>query len=691
MSGIAVLIVLTLICGFYVAWNIGANDVANAMGTSVGSGALTLRRAVILAALFEFAGAYIVGSNVSNTVRKKIFDPSEITRLHGSTEAEVSIEVLSKDSQRQLVATNDFFTGQADESIEGNLLDNDFSRSGKKLTLELSAEGELKGKLTLSESGAFNYTPPAGFLGNETAEYRVVDSDGTREKATVVFATVETKETDPTPIATKDNFLTFSNDKVEGNLFSNDLEPTKWNINTSPEVKPENGKVTINRDGTFSYTPNEGFVGTDSFTYSICNPRASYVLACGMIAALLAAGTWLLIATWMSWPVSTTHSIVGAVVGFGFIALGYGGIAWNSVGMISAGWIISPLISGAISYLLFSAILKMVFHKRDPVRAAKKLTPYLVAAVLAVLSGVTTFKGLKPLWKNMGIDYDPFGAENKTFLYSVLGITLLISVVGYFVSKAFLKNYGNDDEDSTGSGNPVLDAEVSRSLHKAQMHLKRVRSSSADENVQVEAERLLSEVEAVSKTVREKITANTDSPELRKVEKIFVLLQILTACLVAFAHGSNDVANAIGPLSAAYQALQEGVVSAKSSTPGWALLLGGVGIVFGLATWGWRVIQTVGKKITELTPSRGFCAEFGAAITILVASTLPIGLPISTTHTLVGAVLGVGLARGINALNLKTMRDIVAGWAITIPAGAGLAILFYLIMKAIFIDTGWVS
>lgn len=690
MTGITVLIILTLICGFYVAWNIGANDVANAMGTSVGSGALTLRRAVILAAIFEFAGAYIVGSNVSNTVRKKIFDPSEITRVHGTTTADVTIKVFSSENTNQLFAQDDFFSGAVDEKITGNLLDNDVSRVGKKLLLRTSTLTDTMGELKVQENGDFEYVPKAGFDGVDQFTYEVCDVDDTCEKATVQLTIFKTNEDGVEPIANSDEFVSLDQEPVKGNFLLNDINITEWNIGTSPDVKPEHGKVEINKDGSFTYTPEKDFVGTDRFTYSITNPMASYVLACGMIAALLAAGTWLLIATWMSWPVSTTHSIVGAVVGFGVIALGYGGIAWGSVGMISAGWVISPLISGAISYLLFSAILKMVFHKRDPVRAAKKLTPYLVAAVLAVLTGVTTFKGLKPLWKNMGIDYDPFASEDRTFIYSVLGCTVLISVIGYFISKAFLKNYGNDSE-ATDSNNPVLDAEVSRSLHKAQMHLKRVRSSASDENVQQEANRLLEEVERVSKSVRERITTNTDSPELRKVEKIFVLLQVLTACLVAFAHGSNDVANAIGPLSAAYQALQEGVVSAKSSTPSWALLLGGVGIVIGLATWGWRVIQTVGQKITELTPSRGFCAEFGAAITILVASTLPIGLPISTTHTLVGAVLGVGLARGINALNLKTMRDIVAGWAITIPAGAGLAILFYLIMKAIFIDTGWVS
>ena len=491
-----VLIGLTLLCGFYVAWNIGANDVANAMGTSVGSGALTLRRAVLLAAVFEFAGAYLVGSNVSETVRKKMFDPAMLTDIYGE--------------------------------------------------------------------------------------------------------------------------------------------------------------------------------------------QAAYILACGMIASLMAAGTWLLIATWASWPVSTTHSIVGAVVGFGVIALGMEGIEWSQVGLISVGWIVSPLISGAIAYVLFGLLLKMVFFKRDPVRAAQKVVPYLVVLVILVLAGVTTYKGLKPFWK--AHDLDPF---SPLFVGIQLAISLGLGAISFFVTKKLIGRI-TPKQTSADGVNAVLAAEASRSLAKALMHLKRVRNSSEGE-VKSRAEQLLSEVEEVQEESRKLEIANADSDELRQVEKIFVILQVLTACLVAFAHGSNDVANAIGPLSAAYQSIKSGTIELQSTTPTWALLLGGTGIVIGLATWGWRVIQTVGKKITELTPSRGFCAEFAAAITILVASTLPTGLPVSTTHTLVGAVLGVGLARGINALNLKTMRDIIAGWAITIPAGAGLAIVFYLLLKAIFINSGWVN
>lgn len=487
-----ILMALVLIFGFYAAWNIGANDVANAMGTSVGSGALTMRNAVILAAIFEFAGAVIVGANVSETVRKKMFDPAMITEMYGD--------------------------------------------------------------------------------------------------------------------------------------------------------------------------------------------QAHYVLACGMIAALMAAGTWLLIATWASWPVSTTHSIVGAVVGFGIMALGIEGIEWGKVGIITAGWVVSPLISGSIAYLLFSWLLKAVFYQRDPVAAARRVTPWLAASVVLVLSGVTSYKGLKPLWKRL--DYDPYSPH---FIVPLILISLLIATGSYFLARRMIRRLPERSPDESLPANPELDAEVSRSLAKAIMHMYRVRNSAVDPELKQRAESIVEELEQLQSETLQRVVAHTDSDELKQVEQIFVLLQVMTACMVAFAHGSNDVANAIGPLSAAWQALKAGVIQATAVTPTWALLLGGVGIVVGLATWGWRVIQTVGKRITELTPSRGFCAEFAAAITILVASILPIGLPVSTTHTLVGAVMGVGMARGIAALNMRTARDIVAGWAITIPAGAGLCILFYAILKAIFI------
>ncbi|MDG1874913.1 MAG: inorganic phosphate transporter [Mariniblastus sp.] len=564
----AVLIGLILLCGFYVAWNIGANDVANAMGTSVGSGALTLRRAVILAAIFEFSGAFIVGSNVSETVRKGIFDPGKLVeRVYLEPPTDVKIN-----------SVNYLVDHGAEVKAQDPVIE--FVTDGSSITILAPADGYFDKNEIKSETAS---DPP----------------------------------------------------QFECSIETNRKE-------------------------------------------------ASVTLACGMIAALLAAGTWLLIATWMSWPVSTTHSIVGAVVGFGCVSLGASGVAWNKVGFIASGWLVSPLISGVIAYLVFGILLKTVFHKRDPVAASKRVAPKLVFVLMFVMTGMTCYKGLKPLWKRW--DMDP---KDPSFMVALVFVACVLGLIGYLVTKFFVRDLKSNKSDSSGgSSNPALDAEISRSLAKTIKHLQRVRNSS-DGEMQESAAALLSDAEALQDRALHQITTNTDSAELQQVERVFTVLQIFTACLVAFAHGSNDVANAIGPLSAAYQAINEGAIAAKSSTPLWALLLGGFGIVVGLWTWGWKVIKTVGEKITELTPSRGFCAEFAAAITILLASVLPFGLPISTTHTLVGAVLGVGLARGINALNLKTMRDIVAGWIITIPAGAGLCILFYFIMRVVFIDSGW--
>jgi PiT family inorganic phosphate transporter len=166
---------------------------------------------------------------------------------------------------------------------------------------------------------------------------------------------------------------------------------------------------------------------------------------------------------------------------------------------------------------------------------------------------------------------------------------------------------------------------------------------------------------------------------LEKVERIFTALQIMTAAYVAFAHGANDVANAVGPLAAVITTIATGAVATKAGIPLWVMLLGGAGIVVGLASWGYRVIKTVGKSITELTPTRGFCAEFATASVVLTCSKL--GLPMSTTHTLVGSVIGVGLARGLDAVNLRVMRSIIYSWLLTLPAAAGLTIFFYWIIR----------
>jgi PiT family inorganic phosphate transporter len=463
---------LALLFGFYMAWSVGANDVANAMGTSVGSGALTLKRAVILAALLEFSGAFFVGSHVSETVRKGIVDTQ-----------------------------------------------------------------------------SFNDQP--------------------------------------------------------------------------------------------------------------------MLLAYGMLAAMLAAAAWLQFASYYGWPISTTHSIVGAIIGFGVVVGGVSAVHWEKVGAIVSSWVISPLLSGTIAFFLFSFIRSKVFDSETPVLKAKQLTPYLVFFVFSILSLVMVFKGLK----NLHLDLPLTQA-----LFMAAGIGLVAAVVSHFLLKN-IQEIPDEAETLPPSWSLCI------GLGRADKNLKKaLECSSAD--MQPELEDILERVGRMKAEVKQMTDSEMEVVSYQKVERIFVYLQILSAGFVAFAHGANDVANAIGPLAAVINIVKTGTVAMKSAVPTWVLALGGIGIIVGLATWGWRVIETVGKRITDLTPSRGFSAEFSAAVTIVLASKL--GIPISTTHTLVGAVLGVGLARGVEALNLRTVRDIVISWVVTIPVGAALTILLFYIIRWIF-------
>ncbi len=399
------LLIIALLVGFYVAWNIGANDVANAVGPAVGSGAFTLLQAVVVAAIFEFLGAFLLGSNVSETLESGIVDP---------------------------------------------LL----------------------------------------FLGN-----------------------------------------------------------------------------------------------TQDYIY-------------GMLAALIGTGIWLQVASFFGWPVSTTHTIVGSVMGFGLVYGGFDSIIWSTIGTIAASWVVSPLLGGALAYLIFSVIRKQILYNSQPLEAMVRATPYFAFIVFSLLTLILLFGGLR------GLNFD-FN------IVALLIFVICIGLVAFLFAKILLK-----------------------------------KKSSLD--------------------------------GYERVEKIFAYLLMIIACFMAFAHGSNDVANVIGPLSAIVNGIQGRPIFGES-VPLSLLLLGGGGIVIGLATWGWRVIETVGKKITSLTPSRGFAAGFAAALTILLASKL--GLPISTTHVLVGAILGVGMARGIGAINLGMLRDIVISWIVTVPAGAALSIIFFLIFR----------
>jgi PiT family inorganic phosphate transporter len=390
-------------------------------------------------------------------------------------------------------------------------------------------------------------------------------------------------------------------------------------------------------------------------------------LVFGMIGALLSAAVWLQIASYFGWPVSTTHSIVGAVLGFGVMYGGMHAADWAKVGSIAASWVISPLLSGTISYLIFSAIRKLVFYNDDPVRVAKKITPYLVFLVFLVLTLAMVFKGLK----NLKLDLD-FG---EAFLVAIL-VGIVAAVISSFLVKR-IKHVKTKDEVV----NLQQPAAVGKRIDKALQHLQKAVAKS-DGQLGSELSNVVGDLDTIHNDLSRKLVVGSESSDYKTVERIFVYLQILSAGFVAFAHGANDVANAVGPLAAVITVLTTGSFAAESVVPPWVLGLGGVGIVIGLSTWGWRVMITIGKKITELTPSRGFAAEFATAITIVLASKL--GIPVSTTHTLVGGVLGVGFARGIKALNLKVVTNIVISWVITIPIGALGAIIFYYILQAIF-------
>jgi inorganic phosphate transporter, PiT family len=327
-------------------------------------------------------------------------------------------------------------------------------------------------------------------------------------------------------------------------------------------------------------------------------------LVYGMIAALVAAALWLNIASYLGWPVSTTHSIVGAVVGFGVTAGGLDAITWSKVWAVVISWIVSPLMGGVVAFLLFRFLTNQVFRRRNPLLYAKKILPYMIFLVCVILANAMFYKGLKNLYLDLSFA--------KAMFYSII-----FGVIGFLVSKPLAKKIPD--------------------VPKKEIH-----------------------------------------NQLEATENIFKYLQITTAFYIAFAHGSNDVANAVGPLAAVFSILESGTVAMKVAMPSWILALGGGFIVFGLLIWGRRVMETIGNKITEITPSRGFCATFAGATVVLVCSKM--GLPVSTTHTLVGSVIGVGLARGLPTLNLGIIKEIIISWVATVPFTGLLAAILFKIM-----------
>jgi PiT family inorganic phosphate transporter len=332
------------------------------------------------------------------------------------------------------------------------------------------------------------------------------------------------------------------------------------------------------------------------------------LLVYGMIASLLAAGVWLLVASYYGWPVSTTHSIVGAIIGFAAVGVGVDAVHWEKVGGIVGSWVVTPVLSGVFAFLIFMSAQKLIFDTDNPLAQAKKYVPFYMVFAAFIMAYVTVSKGLK----HVGLDL-----SDEQGILLCAAIALVAGIIGKIAISRL-----------------TIDPNADKEMH------------------------------------------------FTNVERVFGILMIFTACCMAFAHGSNDVANAIGPLAAVVGVIQSGgEIASKVKLQWWILPLGAIGIVIGLMTLGAKVIQTIGSNITHLTPSRGFAAEIAAATTVIVASGL--GLPISTTQTLVGAVLGVGMARGIAALNLGVVRNIFVSWVVTLPIGAFLSILFFYIIKTI--------
>ncbi len=408
-----------------------------------------------------------------------------------------------------------------------------------------------------------------------------------------------------------------------------------------------------------SETIQGGILNPDYFAH---NPR---ILVLGMLAALIGTGLWLQIASYFGWPVSATHTIIGALVGFGLLNDATHAIYWDQVYSIAVSWILSPFLGGLISFSLFTYLRKRIFYHSTPLESAKKTMPRITFLVMAMLSFILL----------QSVDNQSLSEHILLLLLACCSIGFLSFIAASFFAKKQTLNTQILHHSSQFS------PELSIQLEKAKKALSRAHSLSQGE-MTMRISSIVDDLDHTSASLINPEEYEKTSEEFSTIEKMFAWLQVISACLMAFSHGANDVANAIGPVSASITILQTGLTAVKTDVPSWALALGGFGIVIGLATWGWRVIETVGKKITELTPTRGFAAEFGAAFTVLIASRL--GLPISTTHTLIGAVIGVGLARGIGALNLGMMRDIVASWVVTVPAGAIMAILVFTLIAPLF-------
>jgi len=342
-----------------------------------------------------------------------------------------------------------------------------------------------------------------------------------------------------------------------------------------------------------SDTVRKGIIATDGIS--------NHLLLLGFVASLLAAAIFVTLSTWNSMPVSTTHSIIGALMGFGIIAGGLSAVNWGKVGSVAASWILSPVAGCILAFFIFKIIVRAIFAKDQPVKAAKIVGP--------IIFGFTAFLIISSLFLKTCLS-ETYNISDAQSLMIACVSAIVVAIIGMFL-------------------------------------LRKIESKGPE--------------------------------DYATVENVFRKLQVGTSCYVAFAHGANDVANAIGPVASIVPLAQGLSIGDQVNVPTFLLALGGIGIAFGCMTWGRKVMQTVGKKITNLTNTRGFSVDFGAATTVLVCSKL--GLPISTSHTVVGAVIGVGLARGLEAVDLSVIKKIVVSWVVTLPAAAVTSIGIFFILK----------
>ena len=329
-----------------------------------------------------------------------------------------------------------------------------------------------------------------------------------------------------------------------------------------------------------------------------------HTLLLGFIASLLAAAIWVTLSTWKEMPISTTHSVVGALLGFGLIAGGTSSINWIKLGEVASSWVLSPIVGCILAFFVFKIIVKLIFEKSKPVESAKIVGPGIIGVTAFMIVSSLLMK--TPLGEKIGITND------LTAIITSIFIGIVIALISIFL-------------------------------------LRNIKAKSAE--------------------------------DYETVERIFRRLQIVTSCYVAFSHGANDVANAIGPVAGIIPLATGEGFSSTAPVPIWLLALGGFGIAIGCMTWGHKVMRTLGYRITTLTNTRGFSVDFGAATTVLIASKL--GMPISTSHTVVGAVIGVGLARGLAAVDLGVIKKIIVSWLLTVPVAAGTSALIFLLLKLI--------